>query len=197
MDRIVDAKERELGQFRAAALPGVGGVPPAHVRARRGHDPRHRRDQTRRGKLRHRRGDRPLRRSNGHVHRPPVPARAGRKRHGRVHSEPERVGGLDDGGRHVPEDQRDPGGVPGRKAQGRDRHLLVQLGLEPVSAAGGGGGGAGKAEFQDFSFAMPVSKASPKLFLACASGQHLAEATLTVRKAGDDRSSSSSTRSAT
>ncbi len=52
------------------------------------------------------------------------------------------------------------------------------------TAAGGGGGGAGKSDFQDFSFAMPVSKASPKLFLACASGQHLKEATLTVRKAG-------------
>ena len=52
------------------------------------------------------------------------------------------------------------------------------------TAAGGGGGGAGKVDFQDFSFAMPVSKASPKLFLACASGQHLQEATLTVRKAG-------------
>lgn len=52
------------------------------------------------------------------------------------------------------------------------------------SASSGGGGGAGKSEFQDFSFAMPVSKASPKLFLACASGAHLSEATLTVRKAG-------------
>ncbi len=48
----------------------------------------------------------------------------------------------------------------------------------------GGGSGAGKVDFQDFSFAMPVSKASPKLFLACASGKHLAEATLTVRRAG-------------
>src|SRR5687768_16716377 len=52
------------------------------------------------------------------------------------------------------------------------------------TVSGGGGGGAGKTEFQDFSFAMPVSKASPKLFLACAKGEHLAEATLTVRKAG-------------
>jgi type VI secretion system secreted protein Hcp len=55
------------------------------------------------------------------------------------------------------------------------------------SASGGGGGGAGKADFQDFSFAMPVSKASPKLFLACASGQHLQEALLTVRKAGAEQ----------
>lgn len=52
------------------------------------------------------------------------------------------------------------------------------------SSGGGGGGGAGKPDFHDFSFAMPMSKASPKLFLACASGQRLAEATLTVRRAG-------------
>ena len=52
---------------------------------------------------------------------------------------------------------------------------------------GGSGGGQGKTEFQDFSFAMPVSKASPKLFLACASGRHLQGATLTVRKAGSEQ----------
>jgi type VI secretion system secreted protein Hcp len=49
---------------------------------------------------------------------------------------------------------------------------------------GGGGGGAGKPQFQDFSFAMRVNKASPQLFLATASGKHLKEATLTVRSAG-------------
>lgn len=54
-------------------------------------------------------------------------------------------------------------------------------------ASGGGGAGAGKADFQDFSFVVPVSKASPKLFLACASGQHLQEAVLTVRKAGAEQ----------
>jgi type VI secretion system secreted protein Hcp len=37
---------------------------------------------------------------------------------------------------------------------------------------------------QDFQFVMTVNKASPKLFLACASGQHLKEATLVARKAG-------------
>jgi type VI secretion system secreted protein Hcp len=52
----------------------------------------------------------------------------------------------------------------------------------PVSA--GGGGGAGKVQMQDFHFVTRVSKASPKLFLACASGQHLKEAKLVARKAG-------------
>mgnify|MGYP003487809192 CR=1 FL=1 len=35
----------------------------------------------------------------------------------------------------------------------------------------GGGGGAGKVQMQDFHFVMKISKASPKLFLACACGQ--------------------------
>jgi type VI secretion system secreted protein Hcp len=52
----------------------------------------------------------------------------------------------------------------------------------PVSA--GGGGGAGKVHVQDVHFVTRVSKASPTLFLACASGQHLKEAKLVARKAG-------------
>jgi type VI secretion system secreted protein Hcp len=51
----------------------------------------------------------------------------------------------------------------------------------------GGGGGAGKAQFSDFSFTTNTSKASPSLFLACASGQHIKEATISVRKAGGDQ----------
>ncbi len=51
--------------------------------------------------------------------------------------------------------------------------------------SGGGGGGAGKVQMQDFHFATRVSKASPKLFLACAAGQHLKSARLTARKAGE------------
>lgn len=52
------------------------------------------------------------------------------------------------------------------------------------SAAHGGGGGAGKVSMQDFSFTTRVSRASPQLFLACASGEHIKSALLTVRKAG-------------
>ena len=37
---------------------------------------------------------------------------------------------------------------------------------------------------QDFHFTMPVNKASPALFLACAEGDHIKNATLTCRKAG-------------
>jgi type VI secretion system secreted protein Hcp len=48
----------------------------------------------------------------------------------------------------------------------------------------GGGGGAGKVSIQDFHFVSKVSRASPRLFLACASGQHIKEAKMTGRKAG-------------
>ena len=53
--------------------------------------------------------------------------------------------------------------------------------------AGGGGGGAGKVSMQDFHFVMRNNKASPKLMLACANGQHIKDATLTCRKAGEEQ----------
>src|ERR1051326_5587030 len=49
------------------------------------------------------------------------------------------------------------------------------------------GSGAGKVAMQDFHFVMHVNKASPKLMLACASGQHIKKGELTVRKAGGDQ----------
>jgi type VI secretion system secreted protein Hcp len=55
------------------------------------------------------------------------------------------------------------------------------------AASGGGGAGAGKVSMNDFHFVMRLSKASPKLFLACASGEHLTEAQLTVGRAGGDQ----------
>lgn len=48
----------------------------------------------------------------------------------------------------------------------------------------GGGGGAGKVQMQDFHFVMKANKASPKLFLACATGEHIPQGVLTCRKAG-------------
>ena len=54
----------------------------------------------------------------------------------------------------------------------------------PSSSSSGGGGGTGKAALQDFHFTAPISKASPNLMLACATGKHVPLATLTVRKSG-------------
>jgi type VI secretion system secreted protein Hcp len=54
----------------------------------------------------------------------------------------------------------------------------------PGTAGQGGGGGAGKVQMQDLAFTMTVNKASPKLFLACATGKHIKQAVLTARRAG-------------
>ena len=53
--------------------------------------------------------------------------------------------------------------------------------------AAGGGGGAGKVSMQDFHFVMKVNKASPKMFLACATGEHIKKAELLCRKAGKEQ----------
>ena len=53
------------------------------------------------------------------------------------------------------------------------------------AGAATGGAGAGKVQFQDFHFTTRTSKASPLLLKACATGEHIKEATITVRKAGD------------
>src|SRR4051794_22412110 len=50
--------------------------------------------------------------------------------------------------------------------------------------ATGGGLGAGKVVKQEFRWAMKASKASPKLMLACATGQHLKSATLSCDTTG-------------
>jgi type VI secretion system secreted protein Hcp len=55
---------------------------------------------------------------------------------------------------------------------------------EAVSGIGDGVAEA-KVTMQDFYFAMPVNKASPKLFSACANGMRIKNALLTVRRAGE------------
>ena len=80
-------------------------------------------------------------------------------------------------------------GIPGESAD--DKHKN-EIDIESWSwgetnsgsHAYGGGGGAGKVSVKDINFTMRVNKASPKLFLACARGDHIKEALLTCRKAG-------------
>jgi type VI secretion system secreted protein Hcp len=57
-------------------------------------------------------------------------------------------------------------------------------GLEQSGTTAGSGGGAGKVKLNDIHFTQNVSKASPKLMLSTANGQHYKEAILSVRKAG-------------
>jgi type VI secretion system secreted protein Hcp len=52
------------------------------------------------------------------------------------------------------------------------------------SIASDPGAGAGKASFNDFNFTHRIDKATPVLFKMCATGSHIKEATVTVRKAG-------------
>jgi type VI secretion system secreted protein Hcp len=49
----------------------------------------------------------------------------------------------------------------------------------------GSGAGAGKVQMGDFIFGMFTNKASPKLFLMCATGQHIPNAKLICRKSGN------------
>ena len=56
-----------------------------------------------------------------------------------------------------------------------------------VDVATGGAAAAGKVSMQDFHVSMQMSKASPALFLSCATGKRLKEATLTARRAGKDQ----------
>jgi type VI secretion system secreted protein Hcp len=53
--------------------------------------------------------------------------------------------------------------------------------------AAAGGGGAGKVSMKDLIITSIVSKASPALMLACATGEHIKKATLTCRKAGKEQ----------
>src|SRR5262245_33816840 len=58
-------------------------------------------------------------------------------------------------------------------------------GVSQSALGAGGGAGTGKATFQDMHFVARISKASPKLFLSCATGTHHKVATLSgARTAG-------------
>lgn len=54
------------------------------------------------------------------------------------------------------------------------------------SSSQGTGLGMGKVNFQDFHFVVMNGKASPQLFLACAKGNHIPQAVLSLRKTGGD-----------
>jgi type VI secretion system secreted protein Hcp len=83
-------------------------------------------------------------------------------------------------------------GIPGESTDSKHKNEINILTwswgeTNSGSHGAGGGGGSGKVNMQDFGFTMNVNKASPKLFLACASGQHIKEATLVCRKAGKEQ----------
>ncbi len=70
------------------------------------------------------------------------------------------------------------------KHKGEIELASFSWGVAQPGAAAAAGRAAGKVAFQDFHFVMTVNKASPLLFLASASGKHIKEAYLSVRRAG-------------
>lgn len=81
-------------------------------------------------------------------------------------------------------------GIEGESHDGKHKDEIEILSYSfgatnPGTTQRGGSGGASKSSVHDFTISKTVDKASPKLFLACASGQHIQDATLTVRKTGD------------
>ena len=54
----------------------------------------------------------------------------------------------------------------------------------PTSVSFGTGSGAGKVDISSLSVQTQIATQTPKLFLACCSGQHIATGKLTVREAG-------------
>ena len=83
-------------------------------------------------------------------------------------------------------------GIPGESQDAKHKDEIQVLSFsfgesQAGTMAFGGGGGAGKVQMQDFHFMMNVNKASPKLFLNCATGAHIGNAVLTARKAGKDQ----------
>jgi type VI secretion system secreted protein Hcp len=79
-------------------------------------------------------------------------------------------------------------GIPGESVDAKHKNEIDVLGFNwGVSQSGarpGGGRGAGKAVFDDLIVLARASKASPLLWLHCASGQHIKTGVLTCRRAG-------------
>jgi type VI secretion system secreted protein Hcp len=85
--------------------------------------------------------------------------------------------------------------IDGIQGESQDKVHKNEIQIESFSwgqtnagtAATGGGMGAGRVQMQDFHFVMGVNKASPKLILACATGEHIKNAILVCRKAGKEQ----------
>ena len=79
-------------------------------------------------------------------------------------------------------------GIPGESNDRRHKGEIVlesfSLGETNSGGSATGGSGSGKVSFHDFHFTAKFTKASPKLMLACATGEHIPNVVMTGRKAG-------------
>jgi type VI secretion system secreted protein Hcp len=83
-------------------------------------------------------------------------------------------------------------GIPGESTDDKHKSEIDVLSwswgeTNAGTHSSGGGGGAGKVSMQDFNFTMRANTATPKLMLACATGQHIKKAVLTCRRAGTEQ----------
>jgi type VI secretion system secreted protein Hcp len=84
--------------------------------------------------------------------------------------------------------------VPGESTDDKHKDWIEVLSFSwgASQAASGSSSATGshagqRVDIQDFSFVHHMDKASPKLFLACATGEHIADVTLELCKAGGDK----------
>lgn len=79
-------------------------------------------------------------------------------------------------------------GIPGESKDAKHADEIDvgawSWGESSTVSTGPGGGGGGKVAIQGLHFTSVISKASPLLMLACASGKHIKSAVLTARRAG-------------
>jgi type VI secretion system secreted protein Hcp len=79
-------------------------------------------------------------------------------------------------------------GIPGESVDDKHKGEIDvdswSWGETQSAPAHGPAAGTGKVQIQDLQVTANMSKASPKLMLACASGQHIRSAVLTGRRAG-------------
>jgi type VI secretion system secreted protein Hcp len=77
-------------------------------------------------------------------------------------------------------------GIPGESQDSKHKNEIdvesFSFGLSNAGSAVARGGA--KVSVQDFNFVMKVNKASPKLFISCATGEQIRQAILTARKEG-------------
>jgi type VI secretion system secreted protein Hcp len=83
-------------------------------------------------------------------------------------------------------------GIEGESQDSKHKNEIQVLsfhfgGTNPCSIGVGTGHNPSKVHMEDVHFEMPVNKASPKLLLACANGEHIKTALLTCRKAGKEQ----------
>ena len=84
--------------------------------------------------------------------------------------------------------------VPGESTDDKHKEWIETLSYSwgASQAAGGSASATGahagqRVDIQDFSLTKRLDKASPKLFLACCTGEHIADVTLELCKAGGDK----------